>query len=25
VIAVNVDYSRNSVLLNDEYCNLPSN
>ena len=24
VIAVDVDYSRNSVLLNDEYCNLPS-
>jgi len=23
VIAVNVDYSRNSVLLNDEYCDLP--
>lgn len=23
VIAVDVDYSRNSVLLNDEYCNLP--
>jgi len=24
VIAIDVDYSRNSVLLNDEYCNLPS-
>jgi len=24
IIAVDVDYSRNSVLLNDEYCNLPS-
>jgi len=24
VIAVDVDYSRNSILLNDEYCNLPS-
>lgn len=23
VIAVDVDYSRNSILLNDEYCNLP--
>ena len=23
IIAVDVDYSRNSVLLNDEYCNLP--
>lgn len=24
IIAVDVDYSRNSILLNDEYCNLPS-
>ena len=24
VIAVDVDYSRNTILLNDEYCNLPS-
>jgi len=24
VIAVDVDYSRNNVLLNDQYCNLPS-
>ena len=24
VIAIDVDYSRNTVLLNDEYCNLPS-
>ncbi|MFQ5781876.1 MAG: acetolactate synthase large subunit [Nitrosopumilus sp.] len=24
IIAVDIDYSRNSVLLNDEYCNLPS-
>ena len=23
VIAVNVDYSRNAILLNDEYCDLP--
>jgi acetolactate synthase-1/2/3 large subunit len=24
VIAIDVDYTRNSILLNDEYCNLPS-
>ena len=24
IIAVDVDYSRNNVLLNDQYCNLPS-
>jgi len=24
VIAIDVDYSRNDILLNDEYCNLPS-
>ena len=24
IIAVDVDYSRNSILLNDEYCDLPS-
>ncbi|MFQ5439903.1 MAG: acetolactate synthase large subunit [Nitrosopumilaceae archaeon] len=23
IIAVNVDYTRNEILLNDEYCNLP--
>ena len=23
IIAVDVDYSRNSILLNDEYCDLP--
>ena len=23
IIAVDVDYSRNNILLNDEYCNLP--
>ncbi len=24
IIAVDIDYSRNSILFNDEYCNLPS-